>query len=298
MAKSTSSTQRNLRTINSFIMKTPIYPCIWFDGKASEAADFYVSVFPESKILDSSPLVTRWISSGQIFMHLNGGDVFRPNPAVSYYSILNSEEEIHRVWDRLIINGKVLMPLDTYSWASKYGWVEDQFGVSWQLTLDRPEGVSDRFSPALMFTGSKFGMAEEAINFYLSIFEHASLRFISRYGEDQDAQAGKINHAQFMLNGHLFIAMDSNLEHNFSFTEGNSFVVECEDQAEIDFFWEKLTLGGEESQCGWLKDRFGVSWQIVPAVLSKLMADTDRSDRVIQAFLKMKKIDIKALMEA
>lgn len=279
-------------------MKTPIYPCIWFDGQAKDAADFYVSVFPESKILDSTPIETRWISSGQIFMHLNRGDVFRPNPAVSYYTILNSEKEIQEVWDKLIQNGKALMPLDTYPWASKYGWVEDQFGVSWQLTLDKPEGISDRFCPSLMFTGLQFGKAEEAINFYLSIFENTSFRFVSRYGEDQGTQAGKINHAQFMLNGHLFIAMDSNLEHNFSFAEGNSFVVECESQAEIDFYWEKLIKDGQESQCGWLKDQFGVSWQIVPAVLSKLMADTDRSERVIQAFLKMKKFDIKALMEA
>lgn len=279
-------------------MKTPIYPCIWFDKEAKDAADFYVSVFRDSKILESNPMVSTWSSSGQKFMLLNGGKVFKPNSSISFYTILDSEEEINEVWDKLIQNGKVLMPLDTYPWASKYGWVEDQFGVSWQLTLDKPEGISDRFSPALMFTGPQFGLAERAINFYLSIFEHASLRFISRYGEDQGTQAGKINHAQFMLNGHLFIAMDSNLEHNFSFTEGNSLVVECEDQEEIDFFWEKLTSGGVESQCGWLKDQFGVSWQIVPADLKKLMADPERSGRVVQAFLKMKKFDIKALMEA
>lgn len=279
-------------------MKIPIYPCVWFDGKASEAADFYVSVFPDSKILESNPMVTTWSSSSQKFMLLNGGPIFKPNPSISFYTVLDSEAEINEVWNRLIQNGKALMPLSSYPWSSNYGWLEDQFGVSWQLSLDKPEGISDRFSPALMFTGSQFGNAERAINFYLSIFEHATLRFISRYGADQGAQEGKINHAQFMLNGHLFIAMDSNLDHNFSFSEGVSFVVECENQVEIDFFWEKLTQGGEESQCGWLKDQFGVSWQIVPAVLNKLMADPDRSERVIQAFLKMKKFNIEALMEA
>ncbi|HSF54095.1 MAG TPA: VOC family protein [Algoriphagus sp.] len=279
-------------------MKKPIYPSIWFEDKANEAAEFYVSVFPDSKILESNPMVTTWSSSGQKFMLLNGGGIFKPNPSISFYTVLDSKEELKEIWDKLIQNGKALMPLDSYPWSSYYGWLEDHYGVSWQLTIDKPEGIIDRFSPALMFTGSQFGNAERAINYYLSIFEHASLRFISRYGEDQGSQAGKINHAQFMLNGHLFIAMDSNLDHQFSFSEGISFVVECEDQAEIDFFWEKLTKGGEESQCGWLKDQFGVSWQIVPAILNKLMADPDRSERVIQAFLKMKKFDIEALLEA
>lgn len=279
-------------------MIKPIYPCIWLGNKAKEAAEFYVSVFPDSKILESNPIVTTWSSSGQKFMLLNGGGDIKPNSSISFYTVLDSKEELKKIWDKLIQNGSALMPLDSYPWSSYYGWLEDQYGVNWQLTVDKPEGISDRFSPALMFTGSQFGNAERAINYYLSIFEHASLRFISRYGEDQGSQAGKINHAQFMLNGHLFIAMDSNLDHQFSFSEGISFVVECEDQAEIDFFWEKLTKGGEESQCGWLKDQFGVSWQIVPAILNKLMADPDRSERVIQAFLKMKKFDINALLEA
>ena len=190
------------------------------------------------------------------------------------------------------------MELDTYPWASQYGWVEDQFGVSWQLTLDKPEGISERFYPAFMFTGAHYGLAESAINHYLSIFEHTSLRFISRYGADQPTQEGKINHAQFLLNGQLFAALESNLTHNFNFSEGVSLVVECEDQQEIDFYWQELSKGGSESQCGWLKDRFGVSWQVVPAVLKTLMSDPDRAPRVIQAFLTMKKFDIETLVNA
>lgn len=279
-------------------MKTQIYPCIWSDGNAKQASEFYVSVFPEAKILESNPLVTTWSSSGQQFMMLNGGPEFQPNPSISFFTVLDSELQIKEVWDKLSLGGKVLMELDTYPWASQYGWVEDQFGVSWQLTLDRPEGISARFYPAFLFTGSQFGQAESAINHYLSIFEHSSLRFISRYGADQPTQEGKINHAQFLLNGQLFAALESNLTHNFNFSEGISLIVECENQQEIDFYWQELSKGGIESQCGWLKDRFGVSWQIVPAVLKTLMSDPYRSPRVIQAFLKMKKFDIEMLLNA
>lgn len=279
-------------------MKTPIYPCLWFDGNAREAAEFYVSIFSDAKILDSNPIVTTWMSSGQKFMMLNGGPIFKPNPAISFFTVLDTEEEIDVLWEKLSQNGKTLMPLDSYPWASRYGWVEDQYGVNWQLTLDKPEGISERFYPAFLFTGPQYGQAETAINFYLSIFEHTSLRLISRYQADHPTQEGKINHAQFILNGQLFIAMDNNLDHKFNFTEGVSLVVECENQQEIDFFWKKLTEGGEESQCGWLKDQFGVSWQIVPAILSKLMSDPDRSRRVMKAFLKMKKFDIETLLNA
>jgi predicted 3-demethylubiquinone-9 3-methyltransferase (glyoxalase superfamily) len=279
-------------------MKAQIYPCIWSDGKAREAAEFYVSVFPEAEILGSNPVVTTWSSSGQQFMMLNGGPTFHPNPAISFYSVLDSATQIQEVWEKLSLGGKILMNLDTYPWASRYGWVEDQFGVSWQVTLDKPEGISERFYPAFMFTGAQFGLAESAINHYLSIFEDASLRFISRYGADQASQEGKINHAQFILNEQLFIAMDSNLDHNFNFTEGVSLVVECENQQEIDYYWNELSQGGFESQCGWLKDRFGVSWQVVPAVLKTLMSDPDRAPRVIQAFLTMKKFDIETLVNA
>ena len=94
------------------------------------------------------------------------------------------------------------------------------------------------------------------------------------------------------------MAMDSFMQHDFNFNEGVSLVVECENQAQIDHFWSKLTEGGEESMCGWLKDKYGVSWQIVPSILGKLMSDPERSQRVIAAFMKMKKFDIETLMNA
>ncbi|RAI89943.1 VOC family protein [Algoriphagus yeomjeoni] len=285
----------SVNTLNS-----AIYPCLWFDGNAKEAAEFYCSLFSDSKIVSENQMVVIFESSGQQFMCLNGGPEFKFTPAISFYTIIQSETEIQAVWDQLIVNGRAMMPLDTYPWSKKYGWVQDKFGVTWQLTIDKPENSNQNFIPALMFSGTNFGKAEEAIGFYTSIFPASGTKFISRYEpNDPNGQDGKINHAQFELNGQVFAAMDSAIVHDFDFNEALSFVVECKDQAQIDYFWEKLLeKGGKESQCGWLKDRFGVSWQIVPEILSALMSDPERSGRVVQAFMKMKKFDIETLKNA
>ncbi len=275
-----------------------IYPCIWMNNQAQEAAEFYCSVFPDAKIEDSNPIVTLWSSGGEKFMCLNGGPKYQPNPSISFYSIFPDENQIEEIWNKLSVDGMVMMPLDSYPWSKKYGWLQDKYGVSWQLESNVPEGTEQRYTPAFMFTGAQFGRAEEAIAFYSSVFSDSSTRFISRYGDDAGEQAGKINHAQFLLNGQLFVAMDSSFSHQFGFTEGMSLVVPCEDQKELDFFWERLTEGGEESMCGWLKDKFGVSWQIVPTILSELMSDPEKGKRVVEAFLKMKKFDIETLENA
>ncbi|WP_339758825.1 VOC family protein [Algoriphagus aquimarinus] len=280
-------------------LNKPIYPCLWFDGNAKEAAKFYCSVFSDSAIVDENPMVVTFIAAGQKFMCLNGGPQFKFTPAISFYTIVQNEVEIQVVWDKLIVNGRALIPLDTYPWSKKYGWLQDEFGVTWQLTIDKPEFSDQKFIPALLFSGTNFGKAEEAINFYTSIFDDSDIKMISRYGaDDPNGQDGSINHAHFELNGKLFAAMDSALVHDFDFNEALSFVIECRDQDQIDYFWEKLVEGGKESQCGWLKDKFGVSWQIVPEILSELMSDPERSGRVVQAFMKMNKFDIEELKNA
>lgn len=277
-------------------MKNLIYPCLWFDGNASEVANFYCSTFKNAKITSDTPIVVTFEMEGQKFMALNGGPKFTPNPSISFSVACETLEELEKAWNRLAENGSVLMPLDTYAWSEKYGWVQDQFGISWQLSLSKPEG--QKFTPSLMFTREQAGKAEEAIGFYTSVFDNASVGQVYKYtDEDQDTE-GMVKHAQFKLRNQLFTAMDSSLSHEFSFDEGISMVVECKDQEEIDHYWNKLTKGGEESMCGWLKDKYGVSWQIIPAVLEQYMSDQKRAQKVVDAFLKMRKFDIEQLEEA
>jgi predicted 3-demethylubiquinone-9 3-methyltransferase (glyoxalase superfamily) len=279
-------------------MNNPIYPCLWFDGNAKEAAEFYCSVFKNSAIASESPMVVMFESAGQKFMLLNGGPQFKINPTISFFISSETKEETDVIWNKILEGGSVLMPIDKYEWSERYGWLQDRFGVNWQLMTGRIGDSGQKFTPALMFTGSQNGNAEKAINFYASVFECSGAKNILRYSKDQNEVEGNLAHAQFFLGKHLFVAMDSSFQHQFSFNEGVSFVVECETQKEIDYYWAGLTLGGSEGQCGWLKDRFGVSWQIVPSILRKLMSDPSRSERVIRAFLQMKKFEIEKLINA
>lgn len=279
-------------------MKNSVYPCLWFDHNAVEAASFYCSVFNNSVFSVDTPMVVTLKISGRKFMLMNGGPMFKMNPSVSFYVIYETEEELVTVWNQLLDGGFALMPLDKYSWSEKYGWLQDRFGVNWQLTVDNSGKIPQKVTPVLMFTGQQNGKAAQAIDYYTSIFEGSETIAISRYEKGENDVEGNIKHARFRLGDHLFMALESSHPHAFGFNEAISFVVECETQEEIDYYWEKLTDGGQEVQCGWLKDRFGISWQIIPAVLIELMKDPSRSGRVIQAFLQMKKFEIEKLLNA
>ena len=152
-----------------------------------------------------------------------------------------------------------------------------------------------KITPFLRFDGQ----AEEAVNFYTTTFKNSKIISISRYPEQMPDMAGKVLTAVFELDGQEFMAIDGGPQ--FHFTEAISLYVDCKDQEEIDYFWNTFTAnGGEESQCGWLKDKYGLSWQIVPPILGELLNDSDRekAGRVLQAMLGMKKIDIAALKKA
>ena len=275
-------------------MKKEIYPCLWFDGNAKEAAEFYSSVFKDAKICSENPMVEFWSMNGQKFMGINGGPKYKPNPSVSFFVVCETASELESYWDKLKDKGTVLMPLDKYDWSEKYGWVQDKFGVNWQLSAGNLSDVGQKFTPTLLFTKENAGLAEDAIHFYTSLFDNSSVTGILKYEAGEHDKEGFVKHAQFSLNGNVFMAMDSSASHNFVFSEGVSFVVECDNQNEIDHFWNRLTEEGEESMCGWLKDKFGVSWQIVPSVLGELM-NSEKAPRVMQAFLKMKKFEIAVL---
>ena len=236
--------------------------------------------------------------SGQKLLLLNGGPEFKINPSISFFIVCEDEKEVDISWKKLIDGSTVMMPIDNYPWSKRYGWIQDRFGVNWQLSFAEPAVAGQKITPALMFTDKIFGKAEEAINFYTSLFEGSGVDLISKYTKDDNDVEGAVNHAQFRLRNRVFMAMDSSAMHKFSFNEGISLVVECDNQKEIDYFWDNFTKDGEESQCGWLKDKYGVSWQIIPSILNELMSDPAKSERVINAFLKMKKFDIEKLLNS
>lgn len=278
-------------------MPNQIYPCLWFNGNAKAAAEYYCSIFKNSKITVDTPLVVNFELGGKKFMGLNGGPNFTFTAAISFFVLLESINETNEVWNKLIEGGQALMPIDKYPWSERYGWVQDKFGLTWQVSIVNKAGDSQKIMPSMLFAGNQFGLAEEAIQFYTAVFNDSAADLMVHY-PDGNPHAGKLMYSEFNLNKYGIIAMDGPGDHKFTFNEAVSFVVNCDTQQEIDLYWNKLTEGGSESMCGWLKDKFGVSWQIVPTVLGKLMTDPEKASRVMQAFMKMKKFDIETLMNA
>jgi predicted 3-demethylubiquinone-9 3-methyltransferase (glyoxalase superfamily) len=294
-----------------------IVPHLWYDKEAKEAAQFYVSIFPDSKMSDVTTIhdtpsgdsnIVSFELWGQKFMAISAGPHFKINPSISFMVNFDpsrekdASEKIDEVWNKLSQGGVALMPLGKYPFSEKYGWVQDKYGLSWQLILTNPEGEErPAIIPSLLFVGDQCGNAEEAITFYLSVFKNAKQGQIARYpkGMEPDKE-GTIMFADFMLENQWFTAMDSAHEHHFSFNEAISFMVYCDTQEEIDTYWEKLSAVPEAEQCGWLKDQFGVSWQIVPRKMDEMMSKgtPEQLERVTKAFLKMKKFDLEELQKA
>lgn len=280
-------------------MKKQITPCLWFNNQGKDAASVYCSVFNGSKITAQSPIVTEIEVSGQRLILLDGGPMYQPNPSISFFYLCENERELEKIWNVFSKEGRVMMPLDTYPWSKKYGWIADKFGISWQLSLGKMSDVGQKITPCLMFTGSQYGRVDEAIEHYSDIFGNVKVDGILRYGaDDLPDKEGKVKHAQIALNGQKFMLMESAAEHRFTFTEGVSLTVYCETQQEIDYYWEKFTESGEESMCGWLRDKFGVSWQIIPSVLGKIMSDPSKAGKAAQAFMSMRKLNIEQIVQA
>ncbi|HAH25404.1 MAG TPA: hypothetical protein DCL77_16880 [Prolixibacteraceae bacterium] len=292
-----------------------ITPFLWFDHQAEEAANFYTSIFKNSKIKlithygpegakasgseEGSVMTVVFKLEDQEFVALNGGSEFEITPAISFYVNCETEQEIDTLWEKLSEGGTVLMQLNKYPFSEKFGWLKDKFGVTWQLMIG--EGMQ-KITPFLMFGGEQSGKAEEAINFYVSLFPNSGIIHLERYESTEDEIEGTIKYARFSLDEQEFLAMDSIREHSFTFTPALSMVVNCKSQEEVNHFWDKLTEGGDKKaqQCGWLQDKYGVSWQIVPLEIEEMISDTDaeKSRRVMKAMLQMKKLDINALRAA
>jgi predicted 3-demethylubiquinone-9 3-methyltransferase (glyoxalase superfamily) len=282
---------------------------LWFDKEAKEATALYTSLFSDSKIKNITTIpgtpsgdcdIVSFKLAGQDFMAISAGPYFKLNPSISFFVVFDNEAEIDAVWNKLFEGGKVLMPFQKYPWAEKYGWLQDKFGLSWQLSMSEHHKLEQKITPLLMFTQKMAGKTKEAIEEYTKIFPNSKTEMLVPYEKGEGDREGFIKHSRFSLEGVNFMAMDSSAPHQFIFNEAISFIVNCETQEEIDHYWGKLSAVPESEQCGWLKDKYGVSWQIVPTAMNKMMAsgDKEKMARVTQAFLKMKKFDIATLEKA
>ncbi|MBE2237017.1 MAG: VOC family protein [Caldilineaceae bacterium] len=291
-------------------LEQKIVPHLWFDKEAGEAARFYTAIFPNSRISGAvtihdtpsgSTEIVSFVLCGQEFQAISAGPHFTLNPSISFTVNCATVEEVDALWAQLSEGGLALMPLDAYPFSPRFGWMQDRFGVSWQVTAaEGQEGQAPVLVPSLLFTGKNYGKAEEAVHFYTSIFEDAQVGQIIHNPPEADGKT-TVMYADFLLENQRFRITESSYAHGFNFNEALSFIVKCDDQEEVDYFWEKLSgNGGEEGMCGWLSDKYGLSWQIVPVAMDEMMQadDAERLARVTQAFLQMKKLDIAALQRA
>ena len=279
-------------------MNNNIFPCLWFDGNAKEAADFYCSIFGHSKVTTDTPMVVQFEVEGKKLMGLNGGPMFKINPSISLFVTCATNEEIDGIYTRLMEGGNALMPINKYPWSERYAWVADKFGMTWQLMVGNLPAGGQKITTAFLFVGELCGKAQDAMKHYTSIFPNSAIYHAETYKAGEEQPEGNLKFGHFSLNNELFAAMDGTGNHGITFNEGLSLTVECETQEEIDHYWMKLTEGGAESRCGWLKDKFGVSWQIVPKALGQLMSEPSRAQRVMAKVMGMQKLDIETLMSA
>ena len=314
-----------------------LIPSFWCNANAEEAAQFYAAAipgagvgsivrYPTEGLLDfqkpmaGQPLTVDVELPGLRVSLINAGPEFRPNPSVglmatfepsAYGSVEAAGAALDAVHDALIDGGSTLMPLDAYPFAPRYAWVEDRFGVSWQLmvgrsaegaphdapTSDADASVADSAAqptviPALMFCGDAQNRCTEATDLYVRTLPGS--RVIARHTYPQatgPATADSVMFSLVELTGQPVAAMDSGVEQSFTFTEGGSLIARADGQAQLDAWWAALSSVPESEQCGWCKDAHGLSWQIVPANLDELMTAPGAYGRL----MGMGKIDIETL---
>ncbi len=292
-----------------------IVPNLWFDHVAVEAVDFYLSAFPNARklatqyypmegLLDfqeelaGKALTVDFEIAGFRFIAINAGPEFTPTPSLSF--LLNfdpsqdpdAQAHLDDLWDALGDGGTALMPLDSYDFSPHYGWMQDRYGISWQLMLTNPEGEPRPFiTPDLLFGGPAQNRAAEAAAFYTDTFPGSRVGADMRYPvQAGPAVPGSVMFTDIEVFGQWFALMDSAADQDFTFNPAVSLMILCEDQPEIDRYWQALSAVPEAEQCGWCTDQFGVSWQVVPANMESLMAAPDAFPKM----LAMRKIDIAA----
>lgn len=291
-------------------MMQKIVPHLWFDTQVYEAATWYVSLFEDSQIIRTHSLHDT--PSGEVksvdfqlaglhFSAISAGPFFTFNPSVSFMVSCKTSGEVDALYKELVEEGTALMELGDYPFSKRFAWVQDKYGLGWQLMLEENSQETQKIRPCLLFAEKACGKAKEALDYYSTVFEESKKHAVTLYnsGEAADSQA-IMKYGEFHYKKEQFILMDHGLGGDFTFTEALSFMVMCDTQSEIDYYWEKLSHVPEAEECGWAKDQFGLSWQIVPRRLNELLDESteEEADRIAQAMLKMKKINIKELEKA
>jgi predicted 3-demethylubiquinone-9 3-methyltransferase (glyoxalase superfamily) len=287
-----------------------ITPFLWFEKDMAGVAAYYQSVFPGVVVkaggeLSDTPSGSVQMATLEIFGFnidlMTAGPYLPFNATVSFLISCESAEEVDDLASRLV-GGTTMMELGEYPFAERYTWITDRYGVSWQLMFSSKMAQTQKVMPVLMFSINMCGRAEEAARFYTSVFHNATLHYLEKYaaGESGNEKA-VVKHAGFTLENVNMAVMDNGTTPaSFTFAQAVSFIISCENQAEIDYYWEKLTDGGTEIQCGWLNDKFGFPWQVVPSAMGRMMSTGTKEQigRVTTAFMQMKKFDIATLDRA
>lgn len=285
-----------------------IVPHLWYDKEAKEAAMFYISIFEQSRLVDAKVIknpppfsdseIVSFELAGQQFMAISAGPYFKLNQTISLMVACSSSEEVDKMWKVLSEGGKELIALGEYPFSKRYGWIQDRYGLSWQLMLTERGQEVQKITPNLLFSDGACGKAEEAIKYYTEVFGNSKIGMVSRYGEGEAVSSkAKVNYIAFRLDGLAFSAMDNGYDVDYTFNEAFSFIINCKDQKEIDYFWEKLSAVPEAESCGWCKDRFGISWQVLPSNWEEILfgGSEEQVRRVNKAVLEMKKLDLEVL---
>ncbi|HYD02924.1 MAG TPA: VOC family protein [Alphaproteobacteria bacterium] len=293
-----------------------ITPFLWFDNQAEDAVKFYTKIFKNSKIGKSTKydgesakvsgqkentiMLIDFTLSGQSFGAMNAGPLFKFNPSVSFFINCSTKKEVDEFYAKLSKGGIVRMALDKYPFSERYAFISDKYGVSWQIILSNTK-VEKKIVPSLLFVNNKIAKAEEAVKFYTKVFKDSKVKTMMPYDKKQ-APKGSVMYSEFIIEGETFSLMSGIGDHKFDFNEAISFIINCKDQKEVDYYWNNLISGGgQESQCGWLKDKFGVSWQVTPTMLlEKHLNSKDKTKvkNMLAAMYKMRKLDIAKLEKA
>jgi predicted 3-demethylubiquinone-9 3-methyltransferase (glyoxalase superfamily) len=297
-----------------------IVPHLWFDGQVRAATEFYTNLFPDSEITATTVMEDTpsgdalWYTFrlwGQDFQAIDGGPFFTPNPSVSFFvnvdpsRVPDARAEVDRIVGALSDGGTELMPLGEYPFSPHYAWVQDRFGISWQVMLTDPEGdPRPPIVPCLAFGDAAKAGAAAARARYLEVFEDAVPGTQFRFADMElpaDAPPvpdDAVAYSDARLADTWFALMDAPGFPDV-FNEGISLMIRCDTQEEMDRYWADLSRVPESEQCGWCKDEFGLSWQVVPREMDTMLLGTpEQARRVKDAFLPMHKLDLEALRAA